>query len=137
MTFSQRVTRQVLANLKFLATSIFKINCTKTTQTNIRKEDVKEPVKDKAEEFLDYIRAHKTRNTFHVYEFGLRRFLRFVGKSGNEIIEDAKKRFVSESQQDKDYWLNKILDFKSSLSKEGLTQNSARTNSTGARRPIK
>ena len=89
-------------------------------------------MKDRAEEFLDWVREHKTKNTFHVYEFGLKKFLRFVGKSGTEIIQDAKKRFTSDDQQDKDYWKNKILDFKNSLSKEGLTQNSARTNSTGA-----
>lgn len=89
-------------------------------------------MKDKAEEFLDWVREHKTKSTFHVYEFGLKKFLRFVNQSGTDIIQDAKKRFMSENQQEKDYWKNKILDFKNSLTKEGLTQNSARTNSTGA-----
>jgi len=114
-------------------TRIFKTNPRRSTQTDIRKEDHKtEPMKDKAEEFLDWVREHKTKNTFHVYEFGLKKFLGFVGKSGTEIITDAKKRFMSDDQQDKDFWKNRILDFKNSLTKEGLTQNSARTNSTGA-----
>jgi len=115
-----------------IASDIFKTNCRKSAQTDIRKaEHKKEAMKDKAEEFLDWVREHRTANTLHVYEFGLKKFLGFVGKSGTEIITDAKKRFMSEDQQDKDFWKNKILDFKNSLTKEGLTQNSARTQATG------
>ncbi len=122
--------KDFLGHKSLTSTEIYISNPTKTTQTDIRTKDHKEHV-DKAEQFLTYVRAHKSKNTFRVYEFGLKKFLGFVGKSGNEIIEDAKRRIQSEDRADLDFWKNRMIDFKDSLTNAKLTQNSARTQSTG------
>lgn len=88
-------------------------------------------MKDKADEFLDYVRREKSKNTFNVYSFGVRKFLSWMGKSGTEILEDHKKRAFSEDQHEKDFYKRKISEFYSKLKADGLSQNSARTQSTG------
>jgi integrase len=85
---------------------------------------------NKAEEFLEYVKENKSTNTFNVYRQGLKKFLEWIQKDPDEIIRDAKQRFLSEDREIREFWKMQIEMFRSSLLKEGLTKNSARTQAT-------
>jgi len=82
-------------------------------------------------EFLEYLKRKRAKNTYNAHSFGLQKFFKWSKLSGDEILKDAKQRFVSEDAKDRDYWKRKIEDYYSELLNNGLTQNTARTQTLG------
>jgi integrase len=86
----------------------------------------------KTDEFLDSVKRNQRKMTWEIYRYGLKHFLRWLGKTGTEVLEDHKRKVQSEDQQERDFYSTKLNDYYSSMLKEGLTQNTARTKVTGA-----
>jgi predicted metal-dependent hydrolase len=103
---------------------IFKNNAVPNDKTDITSQQHKKAMLDKAEEFLEYVKKNKSKNTYNVYGFGLRKFLDWIKTDPNTIIADAKKKFLAEDRETREYWKRQIETFYNSLLKDGLMQNS-------------
>ena len=104
---------------------------TENAKTDITSPTEKEAMDNSTAEFLEYLKRKRAKNTYNAYSFGLQKFFKWSKLSGDEILKDAKQRFVSEDAKDRDYWKRKIEDYYSELLNNGLTQNTARTQTLG------
>lgn len=80
----------------------------------------------RAQDFLDYVRETKSKNTYKGYKFGLKKFCEWFGKSSDEILEMRKKDVISDDPMQKRRFTREIERFHAYLLKQGYKINTAR-----------
>lgn len=105
----------------------------KTVKEGKRKMTTEEKaMTDKLTEFLETIRAKRSKNTYFLYKSGMSKFLEWYGKSAEEILAIQKEKVLSENREDKEYFKSVIESFFKYLKDEKkLKANSARDNCGG------
>jgi integrase len=81
----------------------------------------------KVEDFLNYVKETKSKNTWKEYRHGIEKFAEWFGKSPNEIMELRTQDWVSTDLHQKKRFVREIEKFHKSLIEKGYTINSART----------
>lgn len=77
--------------------------------------------------FLDYVESTRKKNTFDTYRYGIEKFVKYYGKSADQILELRTQDWVSGDLHQKKRFTREIEKFHSSLLKEGYSINSARS----------
>jgi len=80
----------------------------------------------RAQDFLDYVRETKSKNTYKEYKFGLTKFCEWFVKSPDEILEMRKKDVISDDPMQKRRFTREIEKFHAFLLRQGYKINSAR-----------
>jgi len=81
----------------------------------------------KVEDFLNYVKETKSKNTWKEYRHGIEKFAEWFGKSPNEIMELRTQDWISIDLHQKKRFVREIEKFHKSLIEKGYTINSART----------
>jgi len=81
----------------------------------------------KVEDFLNYVKETKSKNTWKEYKHGIEKFAEWFGKSPNEIMELRTQDWASTDLHQKKRFVREIEKFHKSLIEKGYTINSART----------
>lgn len=81
----------------------------------------------KVEDFLNYIKETKSKNTLKEYKHGIERFAEWFGKTPNEIMELRTQDWASTDLHQKKRFIREIEKFHKSLIEKGYSINSART----------
>jgi len=83
------------------------------------------------EAFLQYMQESRSKNTLIQYQHGIEAFVKWFGKSANEILELRKQDFASEDIHQKKRFAREIEKFHKHLIETGYTINTARTMTIG------
>lgn len=83
----------------------------------------------KAQEFLDYVKKAKSKNTFKEYRHGLKKFSGWYGKDLDTILTERRKDLESKDAVRR--FEHKLEEFHRSLMEEGYAVNSCRTMTLG------
>ena len=81
----------------------------------------------KVEDFLNYVKETKSKNTWKEYKHGIEKFAEWFGKSPNEIMELRTQDWASTDLHQKKRFVREIEKFHKSLIEKEYTINSART----------
>ncbi len=81
----------------------------------------------KVEDFLNYVKETKSKNTWKEYRHGIEKFAEWFGKSPNEIMELRTEDWASTDLHQKKRFVREIEKFHKNLIEKGYTINSART----------
>jgi integrase len=81
----------------------------------------------KVEDFLNYVKETKSKNTWKEYKHSIEKFAEWFGKSPNEIMELRTQDWASTDLHQKKRFVREIEKFHKSLIEKGYTINSART----------
>ena len=87
----------------------------------------------KTQQYLDYIKEAKSKNTYKEYKHGIQRFSQWYGKDPDTILEERKLDVASGDFQRNRRFAREIEKFHRSLINEGYAINSARTMTIGIR----
>lgn len=85
----------------------------------------------KAQEFLDYVKNAKSKNTFKEYRHGLKKFREWYGKDLDTILMERKQDLESEDPVRRRRFEHKLEEFHRALMKKGYAVNSCRTMTLG------
>lgn len=88
-------------------------------------------MKMSVKDFLDYVKASKSKNTFKEYKRGIAKFCEWYGKSADEVLEERRQDWVSGDLFRKKRFAREIEKFHKALIEEGYAINSARTYTLG------
>jgi len=89
-------------------------------------------MKMNVQDFLNYVKESKSKNTFKEYKRGIDKFCEWYGKTANEVLEERRKDWVSDDLFLKKRFSREIEKFhKHLIEKEGYAINSARTYTLG------
>jgi len=91
----------------------------------------------KVEEFLDYVREAKSKATFKNYTTGLKKFIQWYGKTGNEILKERFEDLKSTEQQRRKRFNREIEKFHRHLKNIGHPQNTAVAYTEGIRQLLR
>jgi len=78
------------------------------------------------EDFLNYIKETKSKNTYKGYKHGINKFSEWFKKTPNEILEIRRKDWISGDLFQKKRFMREIEKYHKSLITEGYSINSAR-----------
>lgn len=81
--------------------------------------------------FLEYVKGRRSKNTYHMYVQGLKKFSEWYGKSVDAILNERREDVRSDDIMRKKRFAGKIEEFRASLIKEGYTSSSASTFTQG------
>ncbi|MCJ7632516.1 site-specific integrase [Candidatus Bathyarchaeota archaeon] len=81
----------------------------------------------KVEDFLNYVKETKSKNTWKEYRHGIEKFAEWFGKSPNEIMELRTQDWASTDLHQKKRFVREIEKFHKNLIEKEYTINSART----------
>jgi integrase len=85
----------------------------------------------KAQEFLDYVKKAKSKNTLKEYRNGLKKFSEWYGKDLDTILLERKLDLESEDPVRRRRFEHKLEEFHRTLLNEGYAVNSCRTMTLG------
>jgi len=86
----------------------------------------------KTEDFLDYVKETKSKNTFKEYKRGIAKFCEYYGKTPNEVLELRIQDWISGDLHRKKRFSREVEKFHAWLiDKQGYAINSARTYTLG------
>ena len=85
----------------------------------------------KAQEFLDYVKNAKSKNTLKEYRNGLKKFSEWYGKDLDTILLERKQDLESEDPVRRRHFEHKLEEFHRVLLNEGYAVNSCRTMTLG------
>jgi integrase len=85
----------------------------------------------KAEDFLEYIKESKSKQTFKEYKSGLAKFVEWYDKNLDEILAERKADLTSEDATQRKRFVREIEKFHKALIDKGYSINSARTSTLG------
>jgi integrase len=85
----------------------------------------------KAQEFLDYVKEAKSKNTLKEYRNGLKKFSEWYGKDLDTILVERKQDLESEDPVRRRHFEHKLEEFHRALLNEGYAVNSCRTMTLG------
>ena len=85
----------------------------------------------KAQEFLDYVKNAKSKNTLKEYRNGLKKFSEWYGKDLDTILLERKQDLESEDPVRRRHFERKLEEFHRALLNEGYAVNSCRTMTLG------
>jgi len=77
----------------------------------------------KVEDFTNYIKEAKSKATFKNYMTGLRKFVKWYGKTGNDILKERFEDLQSTDQNKRKRFNREIEKFHRHLKNEGHSQN--------------
>jgi len=81
----------------------------------------------KIEDFLNYVKETKSKNTWKEYKHGIEKFAEWYRKSPNEILEMRIQDWANTDLHQKKRFVREIEKFHKSLIEKGYSINSART----------
>jgi integrase len=85
----------------------------------------------KAQEFLDYVKKAKSKNTLKEYRNGLKKFNEWYGKDLDTILMERKQDLESGDPVRRRHFEHKLEEFHRALLNEGYAVNSCRTMTLG------
>jgi len=85
----------------------------------------------KAQEFLDYVRKAKSKNTFKEYRIGLERFREWYGKDLDTILRERSEDLQSEDPVRRRSFERKLEEFHRAMLEKGYGVNTCRTLTLG------
>jgi integrase len=88
-------------------------------------------VQVKAQEFLDYVKNAKSKNTLKEYRNGLKKFSEWYGKDLDTILLERKQDLESEDPVRRRHFERKLEEFHRALLNSGYAVNSCRTMTLG------
>ena len=83
------------------------------------------------DDFLDYIKKSKSKNTHKSYKRSIALFSEYFGKTPNEILETRRQDWISGDLHQKRRFAREIEKFHAWMINEGYSINSARANTVG------
>jgi len=84
------------------------------------------------QDFLDYVKKSKSKNTFKEYKRGIAKFCEWYGKSADEVLEERRQDWASGDLFRKKRFAREIEKFhKALIEEQGYAINSARTYTLG------
>ncbi len=110
-------------------------NCTIDITSNNQNNN--EQALSKTEQFLNYIKEAKSKNTYKSYKRGIALFEEFYGKTSDVALKERREDIASEDFQRNRRFAREIEKFHAWMLKEGYTINSARANTIGIRQLFK
>jgi integrase len=85
----------------------------------------------KAQEFLDYVKKAKSKNTFKEYRIGLKRFQEWYGKDLDTILRERRDDLQSEDSVRRRSFERKLEEFHRAMLEKGYSVNTCRTLTLG------
>lgn len=89
-------------------------------------------MKMNVQDYLDYVKNSKSKNTFKEYKGGIAKFCKWYGKTANQVLEERRQDWISGDLFRKKRFSREIEKFhKALIEEQGYAINSARTYTLG------